>query len=74
MQPEVPPVFRAGEGGKDERARLQSVCSAPPLPRLFIAWIRVMPRADGTRGAPRSSPPTVAGPPAKTKHHKTEGR
>ena len=28
----------------------------------------------GTPTRPRSSPPTVAGMPAKTKHHKTEGR
>jgi len=28
----------------------------------------------GTRTGPRSSPATVAGPPAKTTHHQTEGR
>ena len=34
--------------------------------------VAASPTAIGTRS--KSSPPTVAGPPTKTKHHQTEGR
>ena len=61
------------------RRKGRTVAGAYEFPGLATAadirWpLEVAASPIGTPTRPRSSPPTVAGLPAKTKHHQTEGR